>query len=98
MAKTKNRAQAMKAANPAEFAAALGHEDGGKKVRARLRNMGIHVSKDPKSFNAKAKGDLWAIFAEGKTVAKAAKAKKTSKPRNKAPKKEAATPAPAPAE
>lgn len=98
--KTKpNKAVAMKASNPAEFAKALGHDDGGKRVRARLRSNGIHVSKGGK-FDAKAKNLLWAIFAEGKQVAKAAKQTSggNSKNRRTKARAEKATPEVAPAE
>ena len=78
-----DRTKAMKAESPAEFAKILGHEDGGKKVRARLRANGIRVSKGHK-FDTKAKQLLWGIFVEGKAAAKdkaAAKPKAARKPK-----------------
>jgi hypothetical protein len=75
MANKPNKATFMKAANPAEAAKILGHTDGGKRLRSRLRSLGVKVSQGG-AFDATAKNQLWAIFAEGKQVAK--KAKQTS--------------------
>lgn len=57
MAKGPSRAEALKAKNPAEFARIVGVD--GKGLRSKLRNRGIHVSKNPGAFNAKVKGDLF---------------------------------------
>lgn len=78
MANTIDKQAAMKAVNPAEFAKVLGHTDGGKRVRARLRSNGVHVSKGD-AFDAAAKQLLWDLFVEGKAKAADAKAKKSPK-------------------
>jgi hypothetical protein len=88
MATTVNRKAALAATTPAEFARAIGHEDGGKRVRAKLRSTGIRVSKGHK-FDAKAKQMLLAAFVDGKKEA----AKKASKKSSKAKAKVEATPA-----
>lgn len=81
MATTIDKAAAMKATKPADFAKVIGHTDGGKRVRARLRSNGVHVSKGD-AFDAKAKQLLWDIFVEGKQAA--AKAKEASGGNSKA--------------
>jgi hypothetical protein len=78
---TPNKAAFMKAGSPAEAAKILGHTDGGKRFRARLRTIAGKEKDNPNRFDAKAKAALWAAFVEGKTAAKAEKPKKASKPR-----------------
>lgn len=67
-----NKAAFMKAGTPAEAAKILGHNDGGKRFRARLRTLAGKAVDNPKRFDAATKAKLWDIFVEGKQAAKAA--------------------------
>lgn len=97
MAKTINKAAFMKTASPTEMATLLGHDDGGKKVRARLRANGIRLSKGGK-FDAKAHNLLWGIFVEGKKQAAKAKTTKAKSTKTRSKKATAPKPETAPAE
>lgn len=74
-----NKAEFMKAGTPAEAARVLGHVDGGKKLRARLRSFAGKQADNPERFSADAKEQLWGIYVEGKEVARSEAAKETSK-------------------
>lgn len=75
---TISKDKAMKAGTPAEFAKLIGHEDGGRRVRAKLRSNDIRVSRGD-AFDAKAKNLLWEAFVEGKKAAAKTKATKKEK-------------------
>lgn len=76
-----NKAEAMKAANPADFARAIDVDP--KRLRAKLRNLGVRVSDDRAAFNADAKNQLWDHFVTSKKEAPA----KTSPAKGKAKQK-----------
>lgn len=82
MATTPNKAEAMKAETPAAFARAIGADP--KRLRSRLRSLGVKVSENRAGFNAKAKETLWGIFVENKTPEKTPKSKATTKKAAKA--------------
>lgn len=92
MATKIDRKAFMATTNPAAAAKVLGHEDGGRKVRSRLRANGIRVS-DGDPFDAKAHNLLWGIFVDGKAAAKAEKAAPKAKKTTTKKAKQEATPA-----
>ena len=72
-----NKAEAMKAGTPAEFARAINVDP--KRLRAKLRSLGVRVSDDRAAFNAEAKNQLWDHFVTAKSSEKTSPAKGKAK-------------------